>query len=152
MAAPTNFRRLFEESATLEYLLLGDFRAVVEEIDDESSHRWLVAVMRELLTALPRKLEAMRSAGTIRTRPPRKAGAAPPPSANGEMESLCVEQGRLLDALQELLTQVCEVDAFHRTRQEVAPKLIAWMEQTGEHNRRAAVILQPLFDAADKRA
>ncbi|MCC7423444.1 MAG: hypothetical protein IT428_24475 [Planctomycetaceae bacterium] len=161
MAAPTNPKRHFEEYATLEYLLLGDLRAAVEETEDETSHRWLLAVVDALLEALPRKSEATRIAAAIEIPPERlrRKGSKGPrnekPEAMGgqsasnpaELEPLCREQAELLKILQDLRGQIADAPLFLSQRSAYLPQMIAWMDRIGEHNQRTAAVLKPHLEA-----
>lgn len=160
MAAPTNPRRHFEEYATLEYLLLGDFRAAVEETEDETSHRWLIAVVDALLEALPRKSEVTRTAAGIEVpvERSRRKGAksdgdqSPPPSGQPvaavvSLESLCGEQVELLKMLRELREQIADARAFLSQPSAYLPRMIAWMDRIGDHNQRIAAVLKPHLEA-----
>lgn len=165
MAAPTNPKRHFEEYTTLEYLLLGDFRAAVEETEDETSHRWLVAVVDALLEALPRKSEVTRIAASIEVpaEPPRRKGskgagengppeAAPPVTTRVMIEALCGEQIELLKMLQDLREQIADAQAFLSERSAYFPRMIAWMDRIGDHNRRTVALLKPHLEADQELA
>jgi hypothetical protein len=160
MAAPTNPKRHFEEYTTLEYLLLGDFRAAVEETEDETSHRWLIAVVDALLEALPRKSEVTRIAAAIEVpaEPPRRKGsksagescanvASPPIAIGVVVESLCGEQVELLKMLQDLREQIADAQAFLSQQSAYLPQMIAWMDRIGDHNQRTAALLKPHLEA-----
>ncbi len=47
--------RLLEQYSSLEYILLGDLRDVLEESPDNESRKWLLAVLDTLLETLPRE-------------------------------------------------------------------------------------------------
>jgi hypothetical protein len=49
--------RLLEHYSSLEYILLGDLRDVLEEQPDAESRRWLIAVLDALLETLPREFD-----------------------------------------------------------------------------------------------
>lgn len=49
--------RLLEHYSSLEYILLGDLRDVLEERPDAESRRWLIAVLDALLETLPREFD-----------------------------------------------------------------------------------------------
>jgi hypothetical protein len=49
--------RLLEHYSSLEYILLGDLRDVLEERPDAESRRWLIAVLDALLDTLPREFD-----------------------------------------------------------------------------------------------
>jgi hypothetical protein len=46
-----------EQYTSLEYILLGDLRDVLEEPADRESRRWLIAVLDALLETLPREFD-----------------------------------------------------------------------------------------------
>ena len=46
---------LLEQYSSLEYILLGDLRDVLEESPDDESRKWLLAVLDALLETLPRQ-------------------------------------------------------------------------------------------------
>jgi hypothetical protein len=47
--------RLLEQYSSLEYILLGDLRDILEEPADDESRKWLLAVLDTLLETLPRE-------------------------------------------------------------------------------------------------
>src|SRR5882724_7956569 len=47
--------RLLEQYSSLEYILLGDLRDILEEPPDDESRKWLLAVLDTLLETLPRE-------------------------------------------------------------------------------------------------
>jgi hypothetical protein len=49
--------RLLNRYSTLEYILLGDLRDLLEEPPDEETRRWLVAVLDALVKTLPREFD-----------------------------------------------------------------------------------------------
>ena len=49
--------RLLNDWRTLEYILLGDLRDVLEEPLDSSNLTWTLAIVDTLLTTLPRELD-----------------------------------------------------------------------------------------------
>jgi hypothetical protein len=49
--------RLLEQYSSLEYILLGDLRDVLDETPDAESRRWLIAVLDALLDTLPREFD-----------------------------------------------------------------------------------------------
>ena len=55
--------RLLEHYSSLEYILLGDLRDVLEERPDPESRRWLIAVLDALLETLPREFDLEDSDG-----------------------------------------------------------------------------------------
>jgi len=46
---------LLEQYSSLEYILLGDLRDILEEFPDGESRKWLLAVLDSLLETLPRQ-------------------------------------------------------------------------------------------------
>lgn len=49
--------RLLEHYTSLEYILLGDLRDLLEEPADDESRKWLLAVLDALLETLPRQFD-----------------------------------------------------------------------------------------------
>ena len=49
--------RLLEHYTSLEYILLGDLRDLLEEPPDDESRKWLLAVLDTLLDTLPREFD-----------------------------------------------------------------------------------------------
>jgi hypothetical protein len=49
--------RLLEHYTSLEYILLGDLRDLLEEPADEETRKWLLAVLDTLLETLPREFD-----------------------------------------------------------------------------------------------
>ena len=141
MASTTNPRRTYEEYSTLEYLLLGDLRAALEEIEDESSHRWLIAVLDALLEALPRK------PATLRTVSEAFSPKAPSVSKDA-VETLCSEQRLLRDALADLRAQSTDARQFLAQRSAASPLLRDWMQRLVSHNERLDALIKPLFESS----
>ena len=49
--------RLLEQYTSLEYILLGDLRDVLDEVPSAESRRWLIAILDALLDMLPREFD-----------------------------------------------------------------------------------------------
>ena len=88
--------RLLEHYTSLEYILLGDLRDVLEEATDPESRRWLVAVLDALLEMLPREFDLEDADGYMSEVLERY------PSWNNQVERLHREHDVLFVKLKEL--------------------------------------------------
>jgi hypothetical protein len=143
MPSPSSHRRMFEEYATLEYLLIGDLRAALDEARDEASHRWLVAVSEAIRDALPRKTVVTRTVVTAVIR--GNASRVNP----ADVEELCADQGRILGTYRELHAGLTDAARFLSASRPFEAPLVDWMNELSNHNRRLAALLDPYLDSAD---
>lgn len=64
MASPLFSRSLkLDDFVTLEYILVGDLRDLLEEPMNEVTRKWLIAVLDALLETLPRRMELQAEGG-----------------------------------------------------------------------------------------
>ncbi len=142
MSPLSNHRRPFDEYATLEYLLLGDLRAAMDEpMDDAASRRWLVTVIEALLQAMPRKLEVTRLVLRALDDGRRTASI---------QDELFAEQQDLLRRLQSIHAQI--VDSISSAPPEYdgdSRSVHDWMERVALHNRRVEQLLLPTLDGGE---
>lgn len=139
-------RRRFDEYSTLEYLLLGDLRAALQDSDDADSHRWLTGVVASLVQSLPQKLELTLELDGLCL---AAKNAADRDALFGDLHA---EQRRLLAELEEIHRRMAESAAMQALLEEVGPRLTDWLDSLAQHNqsldKAAAPLLQPVVRKA----
>src|SRR5579872_2003110 len=88
--------RLLERYTSLEYILLGDLRDILEEPPDVESRHWLLAVLDALLETLPREFDLEDDEGYM------SEVLARYPSWSGQVERLHRDHESLFTKLTEL--------------------------------------------------
>lgn len=102
--------RTLEEFTSLEYILLGDLRDLLEEEFSEQTSRWLSAVLDALLEALPQELALKSEDGFL------EEVLCDHPHWEPQVERLRSEYVRLCVWLEELRDRL-----YSRTRSRKSP-------------------------------
>ena len=129
-------RRDLAHYETLEYLLLGDLRDVLEEPLDDETRRWLTEVVAALLQTLPREFELEEQGGYLSEVLEEYPNWAP------QVESLRSEHAALFHQLQTLhqeLTRGCPAEEL---TDDVRTGLRDWIFALQAHNRHESRLLQ----------
>ncbi len=120
----------------LEYLLLGDLRAILDEPNETRDKRWLLAVLDSLLETIPREFELREEGGymaeVIEYRPELCDVA----------ESLFGEHDRIFDMLAALRERVGQNLDATSLEDQLTAELRDWMLLLMKHNRRERRVYQ----------
>lgn len=127
---------LLHKYGTLEYILLGDLRDLLEEPADEETNRWLVAVLDTLLELLPNQFALEESGGYL------AEVTAEFPNWHREVEALQREHQSLFDSLQQLRNQVASDTPFDGIADQVRAELRDWMQRITAHRRHENRLVQ----------
>src|SRR5262249_22259581 len=128
--------RLLEQYCTLEYILLGDLRDILEEPPDAESRKWLMAVLDALLDTLPREFGLEEIDGYMTEVLERY------PSWTNRVERLHSEHELLFSKLKELRGRVERDIWVAPIANEVRRDLRDWILKLVAHNRGENRLLQ----------
>jgi hypothetical protein len=124
----------------LEYLLLGDLRAVLDEADEVRDNRWLLAILDQLVETLPRQFELREEGGymcELLDRQPFLAGA---------IDVLHAEHTRIFKLLADLRSRVANSTQAVALADQIKMELRDWMQFLTHHNRRERTLYQTAFN------
>lgn len=122
--------------ATLEYILLGDLRDVLEEPPSAETRRWLLAVLDALLDILPREIELKEADGYL------SEVLDEFPNWAGLVDGLREEHDLLFEKLKELRHHIAGHTPFAAIAHEVRLDLREWMRMLTAHHRHETRLLQ----------
>ena len=128
--------RLLQRYSTLEYLLLGDLRDLLEEPADEHTGKWLLAVLDALLETLPRQFNLKEEGGYM------QVVLDEFPSWESQVDRLQCEHETLSAKLLQLRNQVVGQTSFGEAASRLRSELRDWMDSLKSHNRRENRLLQ----------
>jgi len=128
--------RLLEQYSTLEYILLGDLRDILEEPPDAESRRWLMAVLDALLDTLPREFGLEEIDGYMTEVLERY------PSWTNRVERLHSEHELLFSKLKELRGRVERDIWVAPIANEVRRDLRDWILKLNAHHRGETRLMQ----------
>lgn len=132
---------VLEEYATLEYILLGDLRDLLEEKPDEVTCRWLRAVIDALLETLPREMELQEQNGGYMAEV-----LAEYPNWYEQVDQLQREKQRIFVKLRHLRARIAEQISFDAIAGEIRSDLREWMAALVAHQRHERRIVQSAFN------
>lgn len=127
---------LLHKYGTLEYILLGDLRDLLEEPANEETSKWLVAVLDTLLDMLPRQFALEESGGYL------SEVTAEFPHWFREVEALQREHHALYASLQQLRDRVVLDKPFDGIADQVRAELRDWMQRVAAHKRHENRLVQ----------
>ncbi|MBI3861389.1 MAG: hypothetical protein HY290_05795 [Planctomycetia bacterium] len=128
--------RLLDHYSSLEYILLGDLRDVLEERPDRESRRWLIAVLDALLETLPREFDLEDADGYMSEVLERY------PSWSTQVDRLHSEHDQLFAKLKELRGRV-ECDTWIAPiANEVRRDIREWTLKLIAHRRGETRLVQ----------
>jgi hypothetical protein len=125
-----------EQYRTLEYILLGDLRDLLEEPANRYTRRWLAAVLDALLDTLPREMAIKEADGYL------DVVLEEYPSWYRQVEELQNEQQLLFLALQSLRDRLESRQPYDRHASEARSQLREWMKRLTAHHRHENRIVQ----------
>ncbi|MGD9853748.1 MAG: hypothetical protein AB7U20_02240 [Planctomycetaceae bacterium] len=133
---PTRTDRTLEEFASLEYILLGDLRDLLEESPSEQTSRWLLAVLDALLEALPQELALKSQQGYL------EEVLCDHPHWVPQVERLRSEYVRLCVWLEELRDRLLNRSPFEEIASRLRYELREWMTALHAYHRHEHRLLQ----------
>jgi hypothetical protein len=125
-----------EQYTTLEYILLGDLRDVLEEPANRHTRGWLIAVLDALLDTLPREMALKESCGYL------NEVLDEYPSWYRHVEELQNEERLLFLSLQSLRDRLETSESYAHAAERVTSMLRQWMTRLTAHHRHETRILQ----------
>jgi hypothetical protein len=128
--------RRLDRYSTLEYILLGDLRDILEEPPDQEARRWLLSVLDALLDTLPREFDLKEVDGYLDVVLERF------PSWSTQVERLHRDHDILFQKLHELRERVQKHAWFAPIADEVRRDLRDWMYKLIAHNRNETRLVQ----------
>lgn len=128
--------RLLKKYSTLEYILLGDLRDLLEEPIDDQTCRWLIAVLDALLDTLPREFALEESGGYL------IQVLDEFPNWAEEVERLHAEHDQLFCRLKELRGRIAQRKDFSDVADRLRVDLQEWIRALTAHHRHEARLLQ----------
>jgi hypothetical protein len=132
--------QVLEECTTLEYILLGDLRDLLEEAPDDTTSHWLRAVTDALLETLPRELELKKQGGYL-------AGVLEQyPSWSAQVDELRREKYSIYRKLETLRDQLEMEVPFAEIAEAIRRDLKDWMTRFQAHQRHERRIVQTAFN------
>jgi hypothetical protein len=131
---------VLEECATLEYILLGDLRDLLEESPDETTCRWMCVVTDALLDTLPRELELKKQGGYL------SEVLEQYPSWSCQVDELRREKYSIYRKLARLRDRLSLDVPFAEIAAEVRRDLRDWMNRLQAHERHERRIVQTAFN------
>ncbi len=127
---------LLEEYATLEYILMGDLRDLLEEPPDDETRKWLLVVLDALLDTLPREFDLQEDDGYMTEVLDNY------PNWLGAVEKLQLERDSLFQKLKDLHDQVAQEDSFTEIANLVRLELRDWMITLIAYHRHENRLMQ----------
>lgn len=128
--------RSLSDFVTLEYILLGDLRDLLEEEPGEQTTRWLVAVLDTLLDTLPRELALKSEEGYL------EDVLCEHPHWQPQVERLRSEYLRLCIWLEELRDRLVNRSPVTDIADRVRHDLREWMAALHAHHRHERRLMQ----------
>lgn len=126
-------------SLTLEYILLGDLRDLLEDTPDEQTGRWLTAVIDALLKTLPDEIAVQSRDGYLHEVLEEN------PNWEPQVEHLRREKVALFQKLQELRDGIGHPERYTMVAAQVQISLRDWMHAFTAHHRHERRIFQQAF-------
>lgn len=128
--------RALHRYATLEYLLLGDLRELLEEPADPENCRWLVVLLDALLDTLPCEFALEEEGGYM------NEVLEEYPSWHRQVVGLQSEHEALYSRLQEVRRHVAGQVPLNGIADVVRRDLQDWMNSLIAHNRHETRLIQ----------
>lgn len=125
-----------EQYTSLEYILLGDLRDVLQDPVDAEGRRWLVAILDSLLETLPHEFDLEEEDGYMSEVLERF------PNWTHQVERLHHDHEVLFEKLQELRNRIVNDSWIAPIAQEVRRDLRDWMLSLIAHHRSENRLVQ----------
>lgn len=133
-------RPLLQEYASLEYILLGDLRDLLEEPSDDLTRKWLRAVLDALLDTLPRKFELQDEGGYL------SEVLEQYPNWSGQVNELRHKQQAIYAKLSRLRGRVAESVPYEEMADNLSNDLRQWMQSLQAYHRHERRMVQTAFN------
>lgn len=128
--------RLLDQYSSLEYILLGDLRDVLEEPVDRESRRWLIAILDALLETLPREFDLEDADGYMSEVLERY------PNWSAQVDRLHRDHDGLFSKLKELRGRIESDTWIAPIANEVRRDIREWILKLIAHNRNENRLVQ----------
>jgi hypothetical protein len=128
--------RLLQKYSSLEYILLGDLRDLLEDPVDAENRRWLLAVLDALLETLPREFDLEEEDGYMSEVLERF------PNWMQQVERLQRDHEQLFAKLKELRGRIAGGNWLAPIANEVRRDLREWILTIVAHNRNETRLVQ----------
>lgn len=128
--------RQLQKYSTIEYILLGDLRELLEEPADEENRRWLLAILDSLADMLPREFQLKESGGYL------QEVLDEFPSWSAQVDELHHQQHTLYARLRELRWRLAHSASYVGTADQLRCELRDWMAALTAHHRHENRMLQ----------
>lgn len=132
--------RGIQRVATMEYILLGDLRDLLEEPADQLTVKWMSAVLDALLDTLPQEF-AMKEDGGYMADVLEEF-----PNWTGHVENLREERQSLFAKLRTLRSRLNGQEPFHQIAGELRNDLREWMMSFTAFHRHERRLVQNAFN------
>lgn len=139
MTQARELNRQLEDCTSLEYILIGDLRDLLEEPANGETYRWLSAVLDALLDTLPRERKLKEQGGYLGN------VLEEYPSWSNQVEQLQQQQNALYKKLRILRSSLENEHCFVRAASEVREELRVWMHALEAHHRHERRLVQAAF-------
>jgi hypothetical protein len=135
---PSRETRL-QQCTTLEYILLGDLRDLLEEAEDATTHHWLMTVLDALLDTVPKEF-AMREDGGYLTEVLERF-----PNWYDQVCALQKEKRSLFEKLRVLRQRLARHSSLEGIAEDVRTNLRDWMNRFVAHHRHERRLVQTAY-------
>ncbi|MCH8829160.1 MAG: hypothetical protein IID45_06240 [Planctomycetes bacterium] len=132
--------RSMEQIASLEYILLGDLRDLLEEPPDNLTCKWLTAVLDALLDTMPQGFALQEDGGYM------SDVLDIYPNWSGQVSQLLEERETLFGKLETLRERLADRESFRKVADELRRDLRDWMNSLGAFHRHERRLLQTAFN------
>ncbi|MEZ6131891.1 MAG: hypothetical protein R3C59_24795 [Planctomycetaceae bacterium] len=129
------------ECNEFQYLLLGDLRDIIDETPDESSRRWLLAVLDVLVQLMPRERRLHSEKGGYMSEVLDEF-----PSWNRQVMQLHLKKLHLDYSLRELRNRLRNEESWVAIADQVSGQLRDWMQMFRElHHAEASLMMDAML-------
>jgi Hemerythrin HHE cation binding domain len=128
--------RMLQQYSSLEYILLGDLRDLLEEPIDDENRKWLLAVLDALIDTLPREFDLENEDGYMSEVLERF------PNWSHQVEQLHRDHERMFEKLKELRGRTERDSWIAPIANEVRHDVRDWIRILVAHNRRETRLVQ----------
>lgn len=128
--------RMLEQYSSLEYILLGDLRDLLEEPIDRENRKWLLAVLDALVDTLPREFDLEDEDGYMSEVLERF------PNWSHQVDRLHCDHERLFQKLKDLRRRIERDSWIAPIANEVRSEVRDWIRTLVAHNRSENRLVQ----------